>query len=645
MIVRDDESTLRACLESIKPHVDELVVVDTGSTDASPTIAQEFADVWESYNGCNDDSGLIADFADARNHSFSLASHDWVCWFDGDDVLQGGEGMRALAEKGAEDVVRYIVPYEYGHDAEGRVTLLQYRERLMRPRHRLEWVSPVHETCMPMNPVEGTMADHLSDAFRVIHRREKSKKRQEPHRNLRILKKYVGNVGEADTRAIYYLGFEFAAAGDKGSAIRYLRRYTEIGTHPDHRCKAFLALAEIYRGIGDHEQAIEWAMKAVGERSWPEPYFSLCRSYYALAFKLGEEDKGPLHEHNLRKAAHFGQTGLTLPQDVILFADPMERHAIHEYLNVCFARLGMMDEAIASCRAGLQGFPEHPGMRQNLDEHLATQHRRRLLDSATALREMGRLEDAAEGLIRAALDGQLTLSMSGREEPPAPATPEPSRKLAAPGKLELVFYVGHGVEPWNPETFEKVGMGGSETMAWEMARRLAGLGHGVRLYGHCTPSMEGTFEGVTFLDASRYRDIECDVLIASRYPHAVDDSYQVRATARILWVHDVNCGEALTYERALRFDRILCLSEWHAGFFKSCYHLTNPGIVQVRLLRLLQLGERGAGDEREGPAAKHRPPEAAHQVDGGCLHARPGEPEGARPRVHALGGLGLPDMV
>ena len=40
MIVRDEESTLQRCLESARPFIDEIVVVDTGSTDATPRIAR-----------------------------------------------------------------------------------------------------------------------------------------------------------------------------------------------------------------------------------------------------------------------------------------------------------------------------------------------------------------------------------------------------------------------------------------------------------------------------------------------------------------------------------------------------------------------------------------------------------------------------
>ncbi len=52
------------------------------------------------------------------------------------------------------------------------------------------------------------------------------------------------------------------------------------------------------------------------------------------------------------------------------------------------------------------------------------------------------------------------------------------------GKLRIAFWLGHQLEPWTPETLERDGMGGSETMAWEMSKRLARLGHKVTVFGH-----------------------------------------------------------------------------------------------------------------------------------------------------------------
>jgi glycosyltransferase involved in cell wall biosynthesis len=149
MIVRDEAATLRACLESIRPHVDEFVIVDTGSKDDSPSIARSLADKFEVWTGCNDAEGRIRDFSAARNRALELATGDALCWFDGDDVVRGGENLRKLVSEAhtqtAGQPFAWLAPYEYERDARGRVTTLQWRERIVYPRAGWEWRGPVHE--------------------------------------------------------------------------------------------------------------------------------------------------------------------------------------------------------------------------------------------------------------------------------------------------------------------------------------------------------------------------------------------------------------------------------------------------------------------------------------------------------------------
>src|SRR5208282_6347273 len=52
-------------------------------------------------------------------------------------------------------------------------------------------------------------------------------------------------------------------------------------------------------------------------------------------------------------------------------------------------------------------------------------------------------------------------------------------------KLDIIFWIGDGLEPWTPETVKQTGIGGSEGMAIELTKRLAGLGHKVRVYAGC----------------------------------------------------------------------------------------------------------------------------------------------------------------
>src|SRR5262249_12818802 len=93
MIVRDNESTIRGCLESIRPWVEEMIVVDTGSLDATLQICQEFGArvfhwAWRD------------DFSAARNESLKYARGKWIFWMDSDDTIPAecGRKLRALAE-------------------------------------------------------------------------------------------------------------------------------------------------------------------------------------------------------------------------------------------------------------------------------------------------------------------------------------------------------------------------------------------------------------------------------------------------------------------------------------------------------------------------------------------------------------------
>ncbi len=94
MIVKDEEANLARCLASVKPIVDEMVVVDTGSTDRTKDIAEFFgARVY--------DFDWSGDFAEARNFSLSKAKGDWILIMDADEMisLQDYKRFRKLTAK------------------------------------------------------------------------------------------------------------------------------------------------------------------------------------------------------------------------------------------------------------------------------------------------------------------------------------------------------------------------------------------------------------------------------------------------------------------------------------------------------------------------------------------------------------------
>ena len=80
MIVKDEEKVLDTCLNSIHDLVDEIIIVDTGSTDKTKEIAQKYTDKIYDFK-------WVDDFAKARNYSFSKATKDYIMWLDADDYL------------------------------------------------------------------------------------------------------------------------------------------------------------------------------------------------------------------------------------------------------------------------------------------------------------------------------------------------------------------------------------------------------------------------------------------------------------------------------------------------------------------------------------------------------------------------------
>ena len=104
MIVKDEEANLARCLASVKPIVDEMVVVDTGSTDRTRDIAEFFgARVY--------DFEWSDDFAEARNFSLSKAKGDWILIMDADeiDIPQDYKRFRKLVAKKPSGLTAYSI--------------------------------------------------------------------------------------------------------------------------------------------------------------------------------------------------------------------------------------------------------------------------------------------------------------------------------------------------------------------------------------------------------------------------------------------------------------------------------------------------------------------------------------------------------
>jgi glycosyltransferase involved in cell wall biosynthesis len=573
MIVKNEAASIGPCLDSVRPYIKEICIVDTGSTDGTLDIIKKYTDRVEVFTECNNKDGLIESFSMARQRSYELGTQPWTIWMDGDDTIRNADRIPSLIEKydrercGQPALV--VLPYEYSHDEYGNVTCYHYRERLTTPRGKFQWRGPVHEVLTP--DVPGTM-NFQTDEVTYIHHRDKSGKKIEQGRNLRILKAHYERSGESDVRMLYYLGLEYGYARDYGSAIKFHKRYLELSGWDDERFHACLRIAEHYQDMGSYDDALQWGLKSLTIREgWGEGYFNIGKSYYYMA-----QRGGPDHRRNWERSIHFFRQGLACPPTkTILFTNPLERsYDVHKFLNFALNITGDVKGAAESANIALRAKPNDEGLKSNKRLYDIHNFKVQITESLKKLIECGELKVEAERRIQDILSGKI--------KPDDPILVRKRIVNRKPGSLDIVFYVGFSCERWNPETAKKNGIGGSETAVIEMAKRLAAKGHTVRVFGDCNDARAtgGVFDGVEYIHYESFKDIECDILISSRRPHIVDDGFNTRAKVTLCWVHDVWVPD-LTHARALRFDKFLCLSNWHRSFMLGYHKFIHPDQVMV----------------------------------------------------------------
>lgn len=341
MIVKNEEDVLGRCLESAAGLVEEIIVVDTGSTDRTREIAARFTDLifdfpWQD------------DFAAARNASFSHASMDYCLWLDADDVLLEADRTAFLKLKAELDPAVSVVmaPYHTGFDEEGRVTFSYYRERLIRNGAGMRWAGAVHEAITPVGQV-------LYADFAVTHRKTRP---SDPDRNLRIYQKLLSSGAALGPREQFYYGRELYAHRLWREALAVLEGFLEEdGGWVENKIDACRLCAACREALGDEDGALTalfWSF------AYDQPRAELC-------CELG---RWFLQRERPREAAYWYTQALNCPRD-----DRRGGFVLPDcygylpciQLCVCYSRMGDQERAEAFNEQAAVYKPDSPAMAHN----------------------------------------------------------------------------------------------------------------------------------------------------------------------------------------------------------------------------------------------------------------------------------------
>lgn len=274
MIVKNEEAFLEQCLESIKDYVDEIIVVDTGSTDNTVEIAKRYTDKvyfhpWEN------------SFSKARNHYLKYATCDWIFQIDGDEELVEGSGAKlreAVRDAGEADVIYVNIISTYsGGTREARHNF----ERLFRNNGVIHYEGIVHNRV-----AGGNIATYSKIELRHYGYDVEEKKAQEKFiRTADLLKRQV-EEGPDNPMPHHYLGTSYLSRGMNENAAKESVLAIDLAEqqkdeHPTYLWSHFNAAMAFFR-MGDLEQARSYSLKAV------DKFADHLDSYYMMTMIAAE---------------------------------------------------------------------------------------------------------------------------------------------------------------------------------------------------------------------------------------------------------------------------------------------------------------------------------------------------------------------
>ncbi len=522
LIAKNEAPNVKRLLDSVEGCFDEIVFVDTGSTDGTQDIAKSLGVAVYHFDWIND-------FAAARNYSLDQVKTDYAMWLDLDDVLHNKDAFIDFRNNALKYFDYILANYNYALDANGRPIVTFMRERIFKMSQKPRWNYFVHEGVRP--PPNSRI--HYCTNWAVNHLRSDEDVVKDKARNLNIFEEHKKR-GTLDGRQTFYYGKELFENNQPERAFALLLESITMPIEPHDRILAlqyacYAGIQEIQKLKPEYQgekimKIIELAQKGTLLQPDRAEFHNIVADLYLM---IGR------HTHAL--PFYYAAKGcLSVPLAGDVFSGPIHamKNLYQEYPRQQIAKI-------------LFNMNRRVEAKLELNEAIAKYN---APEAQNMLREMNQIE---------ALDN----------------IESPKTKVE-----DIVFTCPpQSAYPFDEELYKTKGMGGSETALIEMAKWLRKLtGRPVKVFNmRENPLMSES--GVEYISTNHLKEyfskFEPKVHIAWRH------NERVTKASSYLWCHDLMIPGV---ENGLNQDKVLSLSPFHRDFLASSQGVSRDKILLTR---------------------------------------------------------------
>jgi glycosyltransferase involved in cell wall biosynthesis len=504
-------------MESIKDCFHEIHVTDTGSTDGTLDLLEDY----KHENPANTTLFVhhfpwVDDFAAARNSSFSHSKADYVMWMDLDDVMSNAKDFINWRDEMMPIADLWVATYHYGGlDENGNSPCNFIRERVVKNNGNFKWRFFVHEGLVPTTPVPA----HYALSWSIVHKRTAADQKKDQNRNLAI---FESRDNELCARMRYYYGKELFEGGQPLKAYSQLLESSKSKDIEQH----------------DRIMAMQYAC--------------------AAAMQCNQFDE----------AIQIAHQGLVIAPT---------RGEFHIFIADSLVKQGKIAEAVPFFSAAKSCVRPPQERADVIFSHAdATGHYPRN-QLARCYFHTNRHMEAKEILEEAMTLGTNTETMQLYAEVTRIQKDLTIRDASTYTKTDdiVITCLPNFVKDWDESSLKTRGLGGSETAVIHMARQLAEVtGRKVKVFNE--RAAVTAFGNVTYEPLPEMynylRENMPAVHIAWRH------SLRLNPAPMYTWCHDLGF---IGMENPTQFDYIMALSEFHQNFLRHMFNIPREKMILI----------------------------------------------------------------